>query len=133
MHGALETKRYKAKNDNASHVIKSAMMNTISLSLRDVHLGISAIDKIVGDDENLCQNPEKGTYRHTDTCSSFSWSKRKSNDLNFERNNKAFSEGGFEQYCAQRHQISLKESRRSQMNEHGYISCQQSGPPSKEA
>ncbi len=36
------------------------MMNTNSLSLRDIHLGISALDKIVvGDDENLCQNPEK--------------------------------------------------------------------------
>lgn len=61
-HGGLAGRRQKdkAKNDNASHVIKSVMMNTNSLSLRDIHLGISALDKIVvGDDENLYQNPEK--------------------------------------------------------------------------
>jgi hypothetical protein len=40
------------------------MMDAKSLSLGDFHLGISALDKIVGHGKNRYQEPDKGTYRH---------------------------------------------------------------------
>jgi hypothetical protein len=38
------------------------MMDAKSLSLGDFHLGISALNKIVGHGKNRYQEPDKGTY-----------------------------------------------------------------------
>ena len=92
------------------------LMNPNSVSLGDIHVGISSLDKIVGKDEHTSAEPEKGTFQDWQLI----LADPKSNNLNCERNNRAFSEGDFEQdgYCAQRRHNALKVSRRIQMNEH---------------